>query len=51
MGDLMGQMKLWVHGHTHHCVDYELGGTRILSNQRGYPRDQTTFDPGLVIEI
>lgn len=51
MGDLMGEMKLWIHGHTHHCVDYELGGTRVLSNQRGYPHENTTFDPGLIIEI
>lgn len=51
MGDLMGMSKLWVHGHTHHCVDYELGGTRVLSNQRGYPHENTTFDPRLVIEI
>lgn len=26
----------WIHGHTHHNVDYMIGNTRILSNQRGY---------------
>jgi predicted phosphodiesterase len=51
VGELMGKAPLWVHGHTHHCVDYELGGTRVLSNQRGYPRENTTFDPGLVITV
>lgn len=28
---------LWIHGHTHTCVDYRLGETRVVSNQRGYP--------------
>ncbi len=43
---------LWVHGHTHHCVDYRIGGTRILSNQRGYP-DQPAggFRPDLVLDV
>ena len=27
---------LWIHGHTHHCVDYTIGRTRVVSNQRGY---------------
>jgi Icc-related predicted phosphoesterase len=26
----------WIHGHTHHSVDYFIGKTRVLSNQRGY---------------
>ena len=30
-------VPLWIHGHTHHNVDYRLGGTRVLTNQRGYP--------------
>lgn len=43
---------LWIHGHTHRSVDYLLGGTRVLANQRGYP-DQfdTGFQPALVVEI
>lgn len=46
------RILLWVHGHTHHCVDYTIGSTRILSNQRGYP-DQPVegFRPDLVVEI
>ena len=28
---------LWIHGHTHHSVDYELGATRVVACQRGYP--------------
>jgi 3',5'-cyclic AMP phosphodiesterase CpdA len=45
-------VPLWIHGHTHYCVDYNLGRTRVLSNQKGYP-DATSrgFDPGLVVEV
>ena len=43
---------LWIHGHTHYPADYELGGTRVLSNQRGYP-DEPVFgyEPGLVVSV
>jgi hypothetical protein len=27
---------LWVHGHSHNNVDYDIGNTRVLSNQRAY---------------
>jgi UDP-2,3-diacylglucosamine pyrophosphatase LpxH len=30
------EIKLWVHGHTHHTFDYNVGSTRILCNPRGY---------------
>ncbi|CDM63022.1 MULTISPECIES: metallophosphoesterase [Rhizobium] len=42
---------LWVHGHVHHRNDYYVGSTRIVSNPRGYPREQTQFEPGLVVEV
>lgn len=43
---------LWIRGHTHYCVDYRLGDTRILSNQRGYPTEPAHgFDPGLVVDV
>jgi predicted phosphodiesterase len=42
----------WVHGHTHHCVDYRLGATRILSNQRGYPDEPVDrFNPAFVAGV
>jgi len=42
----------WVHGHTHTYVDYVLGATRVLSNQRGYPDEPAEgFDPGLVVTV
>jgi hypothetical protein len=41
-----------VHGHTHHRVDYRIGATRVLSNQRGYPDERVAaFDPALVVRL
>ncbi len=42
---------LWIHGHTHHCVDYKVGKTRIVSNAKGYPGEKTGFDPSFILEI
>jgi len=43
---------LWVHGHTHRCLDYPIGGTRVVSNQRGYVDEPVPgFDPGLVVTV
>lgn len=43
---------LWVHGHTHYCVDYTIGDTRVLSNQRGYPDEPVDgFAAELVVEV
>jgi len=46
------RVPLWIHGHTHHNVDYSIGSTRILSNQRGYP-DQIApgFNPAMVLNL
>lgn len=46
------KVALWVHGHTHYNVDYKLGATRIVSNQRGYPAHPVLgFLPGMVVEV
>lgn len=29
-------IKLWIHGHMHDPVDYNIGSTRVVSNPRGY---------------
>ena len=42
---------LWIHGHTHCCVDYTIGVTRVVSNQRGYRDEDIGFVPDLVIEV
>lgn len=59
--DLMGKARLWIHGHTHASVDYEVNGTRVVANPAGYPVggrqnmrlpvENSQFDPRLVIEI
>jgi predicted phosphodiesterase len=45
---------LWIHGHTHDSFDYELNGTRVLCNPRGYAKDgvneNPAFDPDLVVD-
>jgi Icc-related predicted phosphoesterase len=37
------QPDLWIHGHSHWSVDYQIGCTRVFSNQRGYPGEQCGF--------
>lgn len=50
--DLMGpQVVLWLHGHTHHPIDYEIDGTHVLSRPVGYPGEDLGFDPCYLIEI
>jgi predicted phosphodiesterase len=51
---LMGakRMTLWVYGHTHRWADVDVGGTRVVSNPRGYMTEPVReFDPGLVVEL
>jgi predicted phosphodiesterase len=49
------RVQLWIHGHTHDSFDYDVNGTRVVCNPRGYARDGVNenprFDPNLVIEI
>ena len=46
---------LWIHGHTHDSFDYDVQGTRVLCNPRGYAKDgvpeNPLFDPGLIVDI
>lgn len=44
---------LWIHGHTHVPCDYEIFGTRVVCNPRGYPSESSGrgFSPGLVVEV
>lgn len=55
LGYLFGKMDLWIHGHTHDNLDYEVNGTRVICNPRGYVtyrgQENLNFKPGLVIEI
>nr|WP_314576521.1 metallophosphoesterase [uncultured Pseudomonas sp.] len=49
--ELLDFVDLWVFGHTHRAVDVELSGCRVVSNPRGYPREQTGFDPSFMVEL
>ena len=52
--DVLGlNATMWIHGHTHHNVDYTIGTTRVLANQRGYEPDELAidFDSSLVVSI
>lgn len=42
----------WLFGHHHWCLDVTIDGTRFVSNQRGYPKENTGgFDAAKIIEI
>lgn len=34
-------IKYWIHGHCHMNTDYMVGNCRVLSNQRGYPSEES----------
>ena len=51
---LIGEHRptLWVHGHTHHCHETFVGGTRVVSNARGYAQNTgRPFDGSFVVEV
>lgn len=48
---LLSQVDVWIFGHTHRAVDVELDRCRLISNPRGYPREDTGFIPDFTIEI
>lgn len=49
--ELIEQADFWVFGHTHQAVDFELVGCRIISNPRGYPREETGFHTDFEVDI
>ena len=46
-------IKLWLHGHTHCSMDYEVSGTRVLANPFGYAKvaQNLHFDPLFRVEL
>ncbi len=36
LSSLLGRADLWIHGHVHDSFDYEVNGTRVVTNPRGY---------------
>jgi len=52
--DLMGSpISVWIHGHTHESFDYDMNGTRVVCNPRGYEPIEfnPAFDPSLTIDV
>jgi predicted phosphodiesterase len=50
------KVQLWIHGHTHDSFNYDLNGTRVICNPRGYFRkddgnENADFNPYLVVDI
>jgi len=47
--------SLWIHGHTHDSFDYELNGTRVVCNPRGYAaegvNENPLFEPHFIVEV
>jgi predicted phosphodiesterase len=56
---LVERADLWIHGHTHDGMDYQLGKCRVVCNPRGYVShryegtkvENKAFNPELVIEL
>jgi predicted phosphohydrolase len=50
---LVEKATLWIHGHTHHSFDYQIGDGRVVCNPRGYsPRHlNKDFNPRLVMTV
>jgi hypothetical protein len=52
---LFGKMDLWIHGHTHDNIEYEVNGTRVVCNPRGYityhGTENVNFNPSMVVEV
>ncbi|HSV46151.1 MAG TPA: metallophosphoesterase [Ramlibacter sp.] len=47
--------RLWIHGHTHDSFDYQVNGTRVVCNPRGYARngvnENGAFDPDFIVDV
>lgn len=44
--------SLWIHGHMHRALDYNIGKTRVICNPRGYPGEpNTNFTSDLVVNV
>lgn len=53
---LMGKSCLWIHGHVHSSLGYEVQGTRVVCNPCGYwhrigGHENKAFRPGCMVEV
>jgi predicted phosphodiesterase len=46
-------LDLWIHGHIHDSMDYNINGTRVVANPRGYaPRElNPDFKDNFIVEV
>ena len=56
LDDLVAQADLWVHGHMHASLDYQIGECRVVCNPCGYKRPDGTpenerYDSGFIVDI
>jgi calcineurin-like phosphoesterase family protein len=54
LDELVKKADLWLYGHTHCNEDLMIGKCRIVSNQKGYPRERAAgevYQANLIIEI
>ena len=43
---------LWIHGHTHESLDYQIGPTRVICNPLGYKKEiNPRFDESLIVSV
>lgn len=55
---LVKRTDLWIHGHVHHSLDYQIGAGRVVCNPLGYPGhidriqpENVAFNPNFVVEL
>jgi Icc-related predicted phosphoesterase len=56
LDELAEQADLWVHGHMHESLDYNIGKCRVVCNPCGYRTraggvENAQFDPNFIVEI
>lgn len=56
LDELAAQADLWVHGHMHASLDYQIGECRVVCNPCGYKRPDGTpenerYDSGFIVDI
>lgn len=45
------EIDFWIHGHSHHAKDYMIGDTHIIANPRGYPGEDSMYNPWHLMEL
>lgn len=48
---MLGNVTLWVHGHSHMADDRIINETRVIRNPKGYPHEFSGWDEKLIVEM